>query len=72
MTYSREQIIVTIATDGAVVATTHGIKGTGCLDYINLLEDLLEAEATTSNYTPEYNETAQSRHDEVDNDQRQH
>ena len=68
MTQPREQIIVTVSPDGAVLATTHGIKGTSCLDYINLLEDLLEAETSTSRFTPEYDETPQISHDEVDND----
>ena len=39
-----------------------------CLDYINLLEDLLEAETSTSRFTPEYDETPQIGHDEVNND----
>ena len=68
MSQPREQITVTISTDGSVVATTHGIKGAGCLDYIRLLEDILEAETTASIFTTEYNETTHSGHHEATND----
>lgn len=59
MSDQREQLVVTITPDGAVVAKTHGIKGNECLDYIALLEDLLEAETTSSAFTSEYTETKQ-------------
>ena len=46
MTGGREQIIVRVAPDGTISAETTGIKGAKCLDYINLLEDLLDAQTT--------------------------
>jgi hypothetical protein len=50
-----EQLIeVTVQKDGSVHAETHNIHGPKCLDYIGLLEDLLEAEATASSFTRDY------------------
>jgi hypothetical protein len=68
MTQGSEQIIVTITPDGAIVAETRGIKGTRCLDYISVLEDLLDAETSSSNFTPEYVELAHNVVNEEDND----
>lgn len=68
MTKPREQIVVTITPDGAVVAETRNIKGAGCLDYISLLEDILEAETASSHFTPEYTQTIHSITDEATND----
>ncbi len=68
MTEPGEQIIVRVSPDGAVVAETRGVKGPRCLDYINLLEDLLDAQATDSAFTEAYFETPLSTHDEVSND----
>ena len=68
MTRPREQVVVTVTPDGAVVAETRGIKGTGCLDYIILLEDILEAETTSSHFTPEYTQTMNSTLNEATND----
>lgn len=48
------RIQVRIYPDGRVQAETQGIKGKACTQYIRVLEDLLEAEAYTSSYTPEY------------------
>ena len=56
----REQVVVTVAPDGAVTAETRGIKGKACLDYIAVLEDLLEATTTSSAFTEEYEQTATS------------
>lgn len=65
---SREQIVVTVAPDGAISAETQGIKGTGCLDYIQVLEDMLEAVTTSSAFTDEYQQTTTSSHYEVSSD----
>ena len=54
---NTEQIVVRIAPDGSVQAETKGIKGDACLDSIQLLEDLLEAQTVASSFTPEYRET---------------
>ena len=54
----QQRIVVRIAPDGAIHAETQGIKGEACLDYIEALEDLLDAETVHSGFTPEYNETS--------------
>lgn len=54
-----EKIQIRILKDGTIQAITNGIKGKKCVDYISLLENLLEAEATSSSYTSEYYETEQ-------------
>ncbi len=46
-----EQIVVTVRPDGTVVAATRGVVGERCLDYVAVLEQLLDAETTTSEYT---------------------
>lgn len=68
---SNEQIIVRVTSDGQVHAETIGIKGPKCLDSIQLLEELLDAQATASAFTPEYNETTSSSTIEVDHELRQ-
>jgi hypothetical protein len=57
MSESREQIVVRVAPDGTVSAGTVGIKGAKCLDYVAVLEDLLEATTTSSAFTAEYDES---------------
>lgn len=51
---ATRRISVTIGPDGKIRATTLGIEGKACLDYIPLLEDLLDAEVVESAFTPEY------------------
>lgn len=48
------RIAVTINRDGSIKAETLGIKGKTCLDYVPLLEELLEAETVQSEFTAEY------------------
>ena len=48
------RIAVTINRDGTIRAETLGIKGKTCLDYVPLLEDLLEAETVQSEFTADY------------------
>lgn len=48
------RIVVTINRDGSIKAETLGIKGKTCLDYVPLLEELLEAETVQSEFTAEY------------------
>ncbi|MER7008745.1 DUF2997 domain-containing protein [Dactylosporangium sp. NPDC000555] len=48
------RIVVTVAADGTVSAETLGVKGSKCLDYIAVLEDLLEAQTVNSEYTSDY------------------
>lgn len=49
-----KKIQIKITEDGEIRAETIGIKGKDCLEYIKLLEELLEAETVDSNYTEEY------------------
>lgn len=54
-----EKIQIRILKDGSIEAVTNGIKGKKCVDYISILENLLEAETVKSSYTSEYYETEQ-------------
>lgn len=49
-----KKIKIKLLPDGRIEALTHDIKGKACLDYLPLLESLLEAKAVDSNFTPEY------------------
>lgn len=42
--------------DGRVQAEVEGVKGKACTDYVNVLEEILDAEVIESHYTPEYYE----------------
>lgn len=61
--YIREQIVVTVTRDGVITAETRGIKGAACLDYIEVLEDLLAAQTTSSAFTDDYLQTTTERDD---------
>lgn len=67
----REQIVLRIDPDGAIRAETKGMKGTKCLDSIEILERLLDARTTSSAFTPEYSETSVMAESEV-NDELRH
>jgi hypothetical protein len=47
-------ITVVVAADGTVTAETHGVSGPACLDYIGVLEDLLDATTVSSAFTADY------------------
>ena len=49
-----ETITLVVAADGTVTAETHGVAGPGCLDYIAVLEDLLDAKTVSSSFTADY------------------
>lgn len=51
------RIKVRILADGRVEAETEGIRGNACTPYIGMLENMLDAEAIESAYTPEYYES---------------
>lgn len=51
---SRRRIAVCIRPDGSIEAETLGITGDACLDYLPLLEDLLDAEVANSAFTSDY------------------
>lgn len=50
----KKSIKIEIFSDGTIQAETKGIKGKKCLDYIKILEEILEAKTTDSDRTPEY------------------
>lgn len=51
-----KKIQIRIFPDGRVQAEVQGIKGKACTDYIEILEEVLNAEVYESSYTPEYYE----------------
>jgi hypothetical protein len=51
------RIAVTINKDGTIKAETLGIKGKSCLDYVPVLEELLDAETLQSAFTADYQAT---------------
>ncbi len=53
----EKRIIINISPNGKIIAETENMKGKQCLDYINILESLLDAETIDSDYTEEYYET---------------
>lgn len=57
---SKKQLRIQIFRDGKIQTDVIGVKGKSCTDYIEILEQLLEAEILDSNYTAEYYETEQS------------
>ncbi|MDY7224438.1 DUF2997 domain-containing protein [Halalkalibacterium halodurans] len=53
----KKKLQIRITEDGEIFAETLGIKGKECLEYIQLLEELLDAETVDSNFTHEYYES---------------
>lgn len=47
-------ISLTVRADGSVTAETHEVLGARCLDYIAVLEDLLDAQVLSSEFTADY------------------
>ncbi|RUQ99076.1 DUF2997 domain-containing protein [Labedella endophytica] len=54
---TQKQLVVQVRRDGTVHAETIGMQGAECLDYIAVLENLLEAETTESAFTDDYHRT---------------
>ncbi len=54
---SGERIVITVTPDGLVSAETQGVLGERCLDYVAILEDLIEGQAVSSEYTADYTRT---------------
>jgi len=52
-----KRIKLQIFSDGRIQADIEGIKGKKCTNYIRILEEILDAEAVDSSYTPEYCES---------------
>ena len=53
-----KQLIVQVRPDGTVHAETLGMYGKECLDYIAVLENMLEAETSASSFTDAYAQVA--------------
>ena len=51
---NARRIVVTVAPDGTVSAETRGIVGAECLDYIAVLEELLDGRMVESAYTADH------------------
>ena len=49
-----KKLVVQLRADGSVAAETFGMTGPECLDYIQQLEALLDAETTSSTFTDDY------------------
>lgn len=52
----QTRLVVRVAADGTISAETQHVTGTRCLDYISLLEDILDATTTSSAYTADYSQ----------------
>ncbi|MEK4298640.1 DUF2997 domain-containing protein [Oceanobacillus sp. FSL W8-0428] len=57
-----KKIRIEITSDGKIRAKTLGMKGEECLDYVELVEQLVDAETIDSEFTEEYAETAIYHH----------
>jgi hypothetical protein len=53
-----------VSPDGNVKAETLGIYGQKCIDFVSILEDMLEAQAIQSNFNNDY-----SKNEELSTDQ---
>ncbi|MBD3941174.1 DUF2997 domain-containing protein [Microbacterium sp. NEAU-LLC] len=49
-----KQLVVRLRADGTVDAETIGMHGAECLDHIEALEALLDAETVSSSFTQDY------------------
>jgi hypothetical protein len=67
---THKQIRVEISAEGVIRAETVGIVGQKCLDYVVLLEQMMDAESTESSFTDDYlrNEDTENLEFEVDSD----
>lgn len=54
---SEKQLIVRVHADGTIDAETIGMYGDECLEYFEALEDLLDAQTSSSAYTADYDRT---------------
>lgn len=67
---TSKQLLIQVRPDGTVHAETLGMTGEECLDYIAVLEDLLDAETTASSYTAAYTEAKAMDAAAIDESQR--
>lgn len=62
-----KQLIVQVRPDGSVHAETIGMHGNECLDYIAVLENMLDAETTESSFTEAYAQVAEEQETTAEN-----
>lgn len=60
-----KKLVVQLRADGSVAAETLGMTGPECLDYIEQLEALLDAETASSQFTEDYTRVAATAEDEL-------
>lgn len=68
MREAEPKVVLRIKPDGLIEAETLGVKGEKCLDFIPLLEDLLEAEILSSSFTAEFHESDDKEGDGLKDD----
>lgn len=51
---NQKRLLINVDPDGNIKAETLGIHGTKCLDYVSILEDLLDAQSVESKFTADY------------------
>ena len=71
MTSESRQIRVSVAADGTISAETLGFTGPSCLDQVAVLEDLLDAVTTSSEFTEDYGRVSAPIEEETPNELRQ-
>lgn len=59
-----KRIRIDLSPDGNVKAETFGIYGQKCMDYVSILEDMLEAQSIQSKFNSDY-----SKNEEITTDQ---
>jgi len=64
-----KQLVVRLRADGTVDAETIGMHGSECLDHIEALEALLDAETVSSSFTEDYTSASASDSTSVDAEQ---
>lgn len=50
----QRRLQINVDSDGNIKAETLGIHGPKCLDYVAVLEDLLDAQSVESKFTADY------------------
>ena len=50
----QKRLQINVDSDGNIKAETLGIHGAKCLDYVSVLEDLLDAQSIESKFTADY------------------
>jgi len=56
-----KKIVIQKNKDGSINAKTLGMKGKSCMDYLNFLTTIVEADVLDSDFTQEYYENDKNR-----------